>query len=239
MKKLFFLITALCIISSALFSQQTAPDTYEYNSLVAEMDGPGAPQIKGKDILFSAKRDKHPFVGIAFDFEQFKIIHPFSIKTMTDADGEITDSWFFYILTPPVNLTSITYRLIIDGLWTIDPLNDYTVYNTAMAITLSKIDIDTRIPPSTYEISKGMVHFVYKGEQGQHIRLGGTFTNWDSWIYYLTETQPGLYEIDIPLPQGTYYYTFYNGITSIVDQSNPMQAYTADGRVASVIQVQD
>ena len=55
----------------------------------------------------------------------------------------------------------------------------------------------------------GTVHFVYKGKAGQHIRLGGSFTNWDSWIYELTETSPGLYELELPLPAGKYYYSYY------------------------------
>ncbi|MCR5288492.1 MAG: isoamylase [Treponema sp.] len=201
------------------------------------MDGPGAPQILGKDIVFTTERSSYHFVGIAFDFENYKIIHPFKIRTLTDEDGEPTRSWFFYILTPPENLTSISYRLILDGLWTTDPLNSNKEYDTTLGVTISKLAIDTRIPPETYQKNNGSVHFVYKGESGQCIRLGGTFTNWDSWIYYLNETTPGIYEIDIPLTSGTYYYTFYRGITPLIDAKNPIQAYTQDGRIASVIHV--
>ena len=58
------------------------------------------------------------------------------------------------------------------------------------------------------------VKFVYEGNSGEKIRLAGSFTNWDSFIYYLKETKVGYYEIEIPLPPGTYYYTFYNGLES-------------------------
>ena len=78
---------------------------------------------------------------------------------------------------------------------------------------------------------------VIQGQSGQIIRLGGTFTNWDSSIYVMRETAPGLYELEIPLPRGTHYYAYYDGMASFVDKTNPDRAYTADGRTASVITI--
>ena len=83
-----------------------------------------------------------------------------------------------------------------------------------------------------------MVKFVYHGKTGEKIRLAGSFTNWDSFIYYLKEITPGHYELDLPLPSGTYYYTFYNGLDVILDEKNPNKVYTPEGRVACVLSVQ-
>jgi hypothetical protein len=79
------------------------------------------------------------------------------------------------------------------------------------------------------------VKFVYRGKSGQKIRLGGNFTNWDSWIYHLTETSPGLYQVELPLPPGKYEYAFYTGITSFPDDGNPQKCYTPDGKIASLL----
>ena len=75
------------------------------------------------------------------------------------------------------------------------------------------------------------------GESGQRIRLGGIFTNWDSFIYELQETSPGLYQLELSLPKGTYYYAFYKGMSAFADDKNPKKVYTADGRIASVISI--
>ena len=48
---------------------------------------------------------------------------------------------------------------------------------------------------------------------------------------------PGLYELELPLTTGTYYYNYYLGLTPILDNTNPEKIYTADGRSASVIRV--
>jgi hypothetical protein len=235
----FILFTIIAPIAAQPGKKNIAmpEDTYEFDSIAAEINGVGKPLIKENHVIFTAEQHKRRFVGIAFDFENFRTIHPFQIRKITDVDGKVTDSWFFYILDIPKNITSISYRLIIDGLWTTDPVNDLTEYNTAMGIRLSKIMIDTKEPPATCLPDNGMVRFIYQGESGQNIRLGGSFTNWDSWIYYMTETEPGLYEIDLPLPGGTYYYTFYHGISSFIDKTNPHRAYTPDGRIASVITI--
>ena len=80
-------------------------------------------------------------------------------------------------------------------------------------------------------------HFIYKGESGQKVNLAGTFTNWDPWIYELKETSPGLYELELPLPAGKYYYNYYIGLTPVLDNTNPKKIYTKDGRSASVLTV--
>jgi hypothetical protein len=67
--------------------------------------------------------------------------------------------------------------------------------------------------------------------------LTGTFTNWDPYIYTLTETVPGIYELEIPLPRGTYYYKFVRGITEIIDEGASARVFSSDGQSASVLKV--
>ena len=143
----------------------------------------------------------------------------------------------FFLLERPAKLKNISYRLIIDGLWTTDPNNPNKIYDPTSGVSVSTVNVGILKPEITNATETDGVKFIYQGESGQQVRLGGTFTNWDSWIYELKETKPGFYELVLPLPEGTYYYNYYLGMNSISDKTNPKKAYTSDGRTTSVIEV--
>ena len=232
-------IAVLFLMIQPLFAKENAveKDNYEYSLVLNNISGVKAPYIENNHIVFTYPVTVNS-IGIAFDFEEFRQIHYFQLKKNYDYDGELTSSYYFYILEVPKKLPRISYRLVIEGLWTVDPQNQNTVYNEQENYALSYIDL----PPAEIEITEkldtGLTHFVCHAESGQKIRLGGTFTNWDSWIYEMKETLPGKYEIDIPLHPGTYYYSYYNGITAFLDETNPSRGYSVDGKVVSCITIQ-
>lgn len=235
MKKIAVLLL-MCVVFS-LNAQDAEQDTYARDILISKIDKVGIPYNEGDFLVFTAE-DKFRHVGIAFDFEDFKTIHSFQLLKKTDMENEVTQSLYFFIIEVPKSIDSVSYRLVIDGLWTVDPNNPNKIYDKESNIVLSKLDIHREKEPATSIPSKNMVRFVYMGNPGLRIRLGGTFTNWDSSIYIMQETSPGFYELEIPLPKGTYYYAYYEGITSFVDKTNPERAYTKDGKVASIITVE-
>lgn len=234
MKK--FLKFFACSILFSLCASVFAEDTYAYDMTVTAITGVKAPYISGNYIVFTAPNNCRS-VGIAVDFENYKTIHQFHLHKTYDSEGEVTDSWFFYLLEKPRKTESISYRLIIDGLWTTDPMNSKTVYDYENGLLLSNLEIPPETQVFTENYKTGLTHFVCLAESGQKIRLGGTFTNWDSWIYEMKETRQGVYELDLPLPSGTYYYSYYKGITAFVDETNPVRGYSSDGRVVSCITV--
>lgn len=242
MKRLIKII-AVSLFLSGTFASISAKeavtetkDLYDYNNIVYSLEKPEAPVIKDDYVIFTYQAGPR-FVGIAFDFEDYTTIHSFQLKNTRDFEGKITNSILFYLLDKPKGLSEIKYRLVIDGLWTADPSNPNKFYDPESGISLSKVKIDSCENYATYYKKDSGVTFVYKGEEGLNVRLAGNFTNWDSWIYELEETQPGLYTLNIPLPEGTYYYNYYLGMTSVVDKTNPNRAYTQEGRTASVITV--
>lgn len=240
MKKILFLTGFLSIFSllTPAFAKESvsAPDTYEYDLALTNITGVKTPYIDNNYVIFTAPVTANS-IGIAFDFEEFRKIHYYQLRKNYGYEGDVTSSYYFYILEMPKKISRICYRVVIDGLWTIDPNNKNVVYNERENYSLSYIDL----PPETIEITEkldnGLTHFVCHTDSGKKIRLGGTFTNWDSWIYEMKETEPGKYVIDIPLHPGTYYYSYYTGITPFLDETNPSRGYANDGRVVSCITI--
>ncbi|MCQ2575110.1 MAG: isoamylase [Treponema sp.] len=234
-----FLVTAAILLALSGFmhaAENIVYVPYELDSLIHSIDNPGAPVITDDYIIFTAEA-KHNFVGIAFDFENYQVIHPFKLLTSMDMDGKKSPRHLFYCYERQHKYTSIKYRLIIDGLWTTDPLNPSRVYDENVDLFFSKVSDLGILDRFTEQTKRDTVHFIYKGAKGLKLNLAGTFTNWDPWIYEMQETSPGFYELDLPLPSGKYYYNYYNGLTPLLDNTNPDKVYTMDGRTASVIVV--
>lgn len=240
MKKNKFLAAALLCLglsTGRLFAaEQSNYQDFDLDTLLHEITAPGAPIVTDDYIIFTADVYNR-FVGIAFDFENYNVIHPFQILTTKDDDGKVSRKHMFYCYQRQHKFTSLKYRLVIDGLWTADPLNPLKEYDEEVNLYFSKVEDPGSVKIYTQAKDDEFVHFIYKGEPGLKLNLAGTFTNWDPWIYQLYETSPGLYELELPLTTGTYYYNYYIGMTPILDNTNPEKIYATDGRVASVITV--
>lgn len=211
------------------------PD-YNQATIVKGIKSARAPFISGDYAVFTAE-DTTRYVGIAFDFENYRTIHTFKKVVSYDEEGKPQSSLLVFLQTLPKNCTRITYRLIIDGLWTSDASNANRYFDRKVGTWFSYLDVDRPYEIETSVTTGHNVHFVYEGQAGQKIRLAGDFTNWDSFIYYLNETEPGRYELDLTLPAGTWYYCFYSGMDRLTDPNNFNRVYAQDGRIASVITV--
>jgi hypothetical protein len=234
-KSRFTFILLFQLAFTALLFAETGDDGYEKRVLISGLKTVGAPYIKGNYMVFTANGDPR-HVGIAFDFENFRSVHSMERIETTDIDYKVTGSFLFYVLEIPKYIDSVSYKLVIDGMWTIDPQNPDTLYDRDAGI-LSNVRIPPLAVPVTSRTASGVTRFVYSGTPGQRIRLTGTFTAWDPYIYTLTETSPGIYELEIPLPRGTYYYKFVRGITELPDENNSQRVFSSDGQSASVIVV--
>lgn len=242
MKKSLLFAAALFLAIAGAAAEKTveSPYSFEYRDIAQKLQGPSAPFEKDGCVVFSAELGPR-YVGIAFDFENYQIIHPFMRKSAYDQNGDLVKTWYFYILEDVPEVSKIYYRMIIDGLWTTDSLNPNQYYDTQTGIHLSELAIQKQ---GTAALRTGAAkggsatHFVYRGKSGQKVRLAGTFTKWDSWIYELKETAAGLYELDLPLPAGTYYYVYYIGVDRFPDVTNHDRAWTEDGRPISKLTVE-
>ena len=132
MKKLILLLTAMAVgllFASPLFAaEQTNYQNFELDTLLHGIDKPGAPVVTDDYIIFTADT-RHRFVGIAFDFEDYKVIHPFQILTQKDDEENVSRKHMFYVYKRQHKFTELRYRLVFDGLWTTDPLNPNKEYD--------------------------------------------------------------------------------------------------------------
>lgn len=237
MKKGKILFLSLFLTAAAgLFAESVNYEPYFYDMAVRQVEKAGAPIISDDYIVFTAEA-KYRHVGIAFDFEDFKIVHPFEKLNYYDEDMNITRNVLFYCYERTHEINSLQYRLVFDGLWACDPFNPDKVYDEKCNLYFSRVTDANSVQTLTKsEPSKG-TRFIYKGESGLKLFLSGTFCSWDPWMYQMKETEYGLYELTLPLPKGTYYYNYYSGLTPLIDNTNEKKVYTPDGRTCSVIEV--
>jgi len=220
-----------------LFTSVFAVETNQYtiDTILKGIKKVDKPYISNGYLVFTAE-DNARHIGIAFENENYKTIHSFERLVSYTFDNEERSSIMFFLFPLPKNSTKIGYKMIIDGLWTTDPTNPEKEYNKTARTWISTV----KYPNNTIEKTNSQtnsVKFVYEGNSGEKIRLAGSFTNWDSFIYYLVETKTGHYELELPLPSGTHYYTFYKGLDVILDETNPNKVYTPEGRIACLITV--
>lgn len=242
-KKIFrsFAISLLMLLIPGLFfaaevKTGLTEEEADYANLVTGINTVQEPYIKNGYVVFTADKSAR-FVGIAFDFENYKTIHHYQKHNIYTDSGEVKSSLYFYALKLTKDMQKIKYRVVIDGLWTLDPTNESRIFDRSTGLLLSVYDATRDIPPATEQLKSGIVRFVYQGEEGKQVRLGGSFTNWDSWIYEMKEVKPGLYQFELSLPPGTYQYAYFSGMNTIVDTTNPERCYTIDGKTASQITV--
>jgi hypothetical protein len=194
---------------------------------------PEAPRVVDGFLVLSVA-GPYRFVGAAFDHEGFASIHPFE----RNRQG-------VYVLAYPVPLKrgeALVYRLVIDGVWTIDPSNPRRVRDPAGGHELSVAEVPylSDLHLGLYKIlgSDGRTaHFLYRGEPGLVVTLAGDFNGWDPFLYEMAETSPGRYELELALGEGLRFYAFICRGEYIADPLNPDKAVRSGGIVVSMLAV--
>ncbi len=228
MRKYSLLIILLSIITALAAASDSEGDLH---IKVMRTSKAAPPQIHNGHVFFTFQT-KTPvrYVGIAFLHEQFRKVHLF----------QRNDKGVLFFAYPiPEGMTHLDYRLIVDGLWTTDPLNPYT-YLDSQGISLSRFEfpkeqlmITSRSPIIREE--EQQVVFVFQAEPGKDIYLTGSFARWDPYLYRMEEVRPGLYTLTLRLLPGTHYYAFYKDGKRIRDPLNKEWRRSKEGQEASVL----
>jgi hypothetical protein len=243
MKK-FMAITFLTAIIGSMGAADT--DSFQFIDLLLRMQAPEKPRILEDAVIFTAS-SSHRRVGIAFAHEGFGKVYWFRklmvpnenagpwIKEKAPADLYRDSGMLFYIYSIPEELKgALEYRLVIDGLWVRDPLNpDYRV-DPASGIIRSVVALPPIIrPDSPNRGPAGTLNFTYHAPPGETVTVAGSFNRWDPFMYELRESSPGRYTLSLPLPPGTYQYSFFHRGERRLDPNNPRRVYTREGKAAN------
>jgi len=225
-------------------------ETYEIVGKLLSLQEPCAPVIQDNAVIFTVPSSMRK-VGIAFAHEKFAnvywfrhllvpqdFINPILLPGQQIPDPNRDSGILFYVLEVPEDLLEVEYRLVINGLWTVDPLNPLFKRDPVSGLFLSTVTIPPRpIKPNPLRGLPDGLTFMFKAPPGETISVAGDFNGWDPYMYELKEYPAGVYSLTLPLPPGTHQYVFFYRGRRYVDPHNPNRIYAKDGSAASIITV--
>ena len=208
----------------------SAPLNAEAHHRILNMEKSSKPIQFQNTILFSYKaRKKIHSVSIAFEHDQFRRLYP-SQKNLHDV--------FITSLPIPTGITTLRYRLIVDGLWTLDPHAETETNNHGIPVSILKLPKASTMPATgVNRLSDGTLQFVYKGEQGSNVSVMGDFNNWDPFLISMKESllYPGYYSIIVDIPRTARFYRYTVNGEEMLDPANEMVLINGWGERASML----
>ena len=208
-------------------------ESYEILDRLLSLPGPSSPLIYEDYVIFTADSSLRR-VGVAFAHENFGSVYWFRqlVAPHSRRDSEIQ----FHVYKIPDHLRELEYRLVINGLWTVDPLNDQTQRDPVSGLALSVLRLPARQQrPNPFSTLPEGITFTFRGPPGEIVTVAGSFNSWDPFMYELREGPAGVYSLVVPLPPGTYQYLFFHRGQRHADPNNSRRVYARDGSSASEI----
>jgi hypothetical protein len=222
--------------------------SYQFIDHLLGLPGPGAPEIYEDSVIFTAP-SSYRRVGIAFAFEGYAKVHwlrqlliprdPAEIAAegkKKNAEVNRDSGILFHVQTIPEGIRNLDYRMIIDGLWTLDPFNPRSVTGTS-GLSQSRIAVPDVPRPLPVRETPGILSLSYTAPPGETVTVAGNFNSWDPFMYEMKETSPGFYRLSLPLPPGIYEYVFFHRGERIPDPRNLDKVYSPEGKIVSRIVV--
>jgi hypothetical protein len=218
--------------------------SYQFIDHLLALPGPGAPEIFEDSVIFTAP-SSYRRAGIAFAFEGYAKVYWLRKLLIPRDPAEIAaegkkknvelnrDSGIlFHVQAIPEGIRNLDYRMIIDGLWTHDPLNPRRVTGPS-GLSQSRIVIPDMPRPVLAREAPGFLSLSYTAPPGETVTVAGNFNSWDPFMYEMKETSPGFYTLSLPLPPGVYEYVFFHRGERIPDPHNRDKIYSPEGKIAS------
>ena len=241
-----FILTVLLTIIIIGNIEAVDIGSYQIIEHLRTISEPRRPEIIEDAVLFTASASFRR-VGIAFAHDNYSkvhwLMHHVVPRDLADYEGlrrrerraldpNIETGVLFHIEPIPANLRNMDYRMVIDGLWTADPLNPVSITGPS-GIVESRVNLP--FIPQAFAASNepGTFTFQFNAPPGETITVGGSFNNWDPFMYALRETSPGFYTLVLSLPLGNFQYLFYHRGEQILDPLNTRRLFTMNGREVS------
>ncbi|MCG8451979.1 MAG: hypothetical protein MI717_02200 [Spirochaetales bacterium] len=228
--------TTFCLITSLLFlllSWNLAAvgfDT-EVHHRVLNITEAQSPQIIGNTLLFSYDAPQGTqVVSMALEKEGYRLFHTYKVN----------NNGVFILTMPLENIEegNLRYRLVVDGLWTIDPSVSIKRDTRGIRVSHLQLPFGTTSPkPGVHPRSDGSLLFVYTGKPGARVSVVGDFNRWDPFVSPMKESliNPGTYTLSMNLPEEARHYRYVVDGAQIPDPGNPSMTRNGWGEVASMI----
>lgn len=264
-KRLSALVCTALILASQVFAQNTEPTDlgYEFykNLGMLEVKKSSAPFFPFEDrrllftwqpsttsynATFSTRGNQAKLVRIAFAHENWRVLHPLSRNEhgvflfLWDLPRDLQLSWM-------KDGKDLEYRFIVDGVWLADPKNparvekfNGSVISLVRRSTMPEPELlSPDFPDQVSQGGKRTVRLQYKGRPGQEIFVAGTFNAFDPYLHILQESRdvPGLYQIDLKLRKGQYFYYYMVDGIQTLDPLNKAEGHSIERKLYSRIDV--
>ncbi len=209
------------------------------------------PRVFGDVVLFTyefpspAESGQIHTVQAVFEHETYGLLHPYQLNE---------HGVYVLIVSRTPEVSTLRYRLVVDGVWTIDPLapayaedrwgvrvSEFPI-PASLGGTVRYPDVSIRETVSRSDSlrsssARAHVEFRLRAESGISVALVGSFNGWDPFMTPMIEIQPGLYSRSIRLPDGEHlYYFLVNGVR-VPDPNNGSRRWATNGAVLSVVQL--
>jgi len=190
-----------------------------------------APPEMWRDYLILTYKPDKParYVGAAFELDDYTTIHTY----MVNSEG------IYFLIMPLPDRETLSYRLVVDGIWTTDPANPQTVRDRN-GLKLSQLTF----PPgrqtgklSPVLMENNMVEFHIRTSPGKRIYLAGDFNRWDPYMTTLKEKEPGEYSAVLSLKPGRYGYYYLIDGEPVTDPLNFQKTTTSAGEYVSILYI--
>jgi hypothetical protein len=224
-------------------------ETYELLGRLLSLPGPCAPVVHGDSVIFTASSGLRK-VGVAFAHENFANIYwyrhlvvsqdwlaPVLLPGQIFPDPYKDSGILFHVLEVPVDLLEVEYRIVVNGLWTTDPLNPKSKKDPVSGLIFSTVSVSARSSKASPQKGMGGVTFKFNAPAGETVTVAGDFNGWDPFMYELKEYPEGVYSLTLVLPPGKHQYIFYHRGRRFSDPNNPNRVYAKDGSAASVVEI--
>jgi len=249
MKTIFKCLILIILTAFPVFSTDTSDwESYDLVNRLLTIREPSPPVVYDDFVIFTADSSLRR-VGVAFAHENFSTVYwfrhlvvpqewinPVILPGQKEPDPFKDSGLQFHVYRLPDYLKELEYRLVVNGLWTVDYSNPLIRRDPVSGLNLSVLRLPSR--PANYHPLNGLpegLNFTFKGPPGETVTVAGSFNGWDPFMYELREFPAGIYSINIPLPPGTYQYLFYHRGMRFTDPHNPRRSYARDGSSVSEI----
>lgn len=139
----------------------------------------------------------------------------------------------------PPEVRTLRYRLVVDGIWTVDPENP-SVVTDRWGVSLSQFEVPVdpfarqRLP---IVMDDGTVEFRIRAPGASRVAIAGSFNGWDPFMTPLFETSSGVFSRTLRLPPGQHLYYFAVDGVRVADPENEEQRWHRDGQPVSVVEL--